>query len=69
VPETRLYSKGDVSQMEQIVHGMPEILFAPEVAFRCLHRGMSEQELNLFDLTTVYVAQPRTGSALMPHAA
>jgi hypothetical protein len=49
--------------MEQIVHGMPEILFAAEVAFCGLHRGMSQQELNLFDLATVYVAQPRAGPA------
>jgi len=57
------------SEVEKIVHWMPEILFAAEVAFRGLDRCMSEQELNLLKLTTTVVAQLRTSPALMPDAA
>ncbi len=35
------------SEVEKIVHWMPEILFAAEIPFRRLHGGMPEQELNL----------------------
>ena len=35
------------SEVEKVVHGMPEILFAAEIAFRRLHGCMPEQELNL----------------------
>ena len=35
------------SEVEKIVHWMPEILFAAEIAFRRLHGCMPEQELNL----------------------
>jgi hypothetical protein len=35
------------SEVEKIVHWMPEILFAAEIAFRGLHGCMPEQELNL----------------------
>jgi hypothetical protein len=48
---------------------MSEILFATEIAFRCLDGCMPQQELNLLQLATVAVAQLRTGSPLMPHAA
>src|SRR5215469_951382 len=51
------------SEVEKIVHRMPEILFAAEVAFRGLDRCMSEQELNLLKLTTTVVAQLRTRPA------
>jgi hypothetical protein len=40
---------------------MPEILFAAEIAFRCLHGCMPEQELNLLKLTAAVVTQLRTG--------
>lgn len=52
-----------VSQPEQFFHGMTEVLFAFEVALLGLHRGMSQQELNLLDLAAAGVAQLRTGSA------
>ena len=48
------------SEVEKIVHRMPEILFAAEIAFRGLHRCMPEQELNLLQFTTAVVAQLRT---------
>ena len=44
------------SEVEKIVHWMPEILFAAEIAFRCLHRCMPEQKLNLLQLTAAIVA-------------
>jgi len=48
---------------------MSEILFAAEVAFCSLNRSMAEEELNLLDLAAVCVAQLRTSSTVMPHAA
>jgi hypothetical protein len=51
------------SEVEKVVHWMPKILFAAEIAFRGLDRCMSEQELNLLQLTTAVVAQLRTGSS------
>ena len=50
-------------EVEKIVHGMPETVFAAEIAFRGLHRCMPEQELNLLQFTTAVVAQLRTGPA------
>ena len=50
------------SEVEKIVHRMPEILFAAKIAFRGLDRCMPEQELNLFQLTSAVVTQFRTGS-------
>jgi len=41
---------------------MSEILFAAEIAFRCLDGCMPQQELNLFQLATATVAQFRAGS-------
>ncbi len=67
--ERILRRNSDVPEMEQIVHGVSEVLFAPEVAFRCLHRGMAQQKLNLLDLAAVSVAQLRAGPSLMPNAA
>ena len=57
------------SEIKKVVHWMSEILFATEIAFRCLDGCMPQQELNLLQLATVTVAQLRTGSPLMPHAA
>ena len=50
------------SEVEKIVHWMSEILFAAEIAFRCLDGCMPQQELNLLQLTTAAVAQLRAGS-------
>ena len=41
---------------------MSEILFAAEIAFCRLDRGMPQQELNLLQLAATRVAQLRTGS-------
>jgi hypothetical protein len=57
------------SEVKKIIDRMSEILFAAEIAFRRLNGCMPQQELNLLQLTTAAVAQLRTGSALMPHAA
>src|SRR6266581_9773373 len=50
------------SEVEKVVHWMPEILFAAEIAFRCLDGCMPQQELNLLQLATATVAQFRAGS-------
>ena len=36
-----------ILQAHRFVHGMMEFLFAPEVSLRRLHRGVSEEKLNL----------------------
>jgi hypothetical protein len=41
---------------------MPEILFAPEIAFRGLDRCVPEQKLNLLQLTPAIMAQLGTSS-------
>jgi hypothetical protein len=43
------------SEVEKIVYWMPEILFAPEIAFRGLDRCMPQQELNLLQFTAAVV--------------
>jgi len=50
------------SEVEKIVHWMPEILFAAEIVFRRLNGNMPQQELDLLQLSTIVVAQLRTGS-------
>jgi hypothetical protein len=49
------------SEVEKIVHWMPEILFAAEIAFGGLDRCVPEQELNLLQLTAAVVTQFRAG--------
>ena len=43
------------SEVKKVVHWMPEILFAAEIAFRGLDRCMSQQKLNLLQFTTTVV--------------
>jgi hypothetical protein len=50
------------SEVKKVVHWMSEILFAAEIAFRRLHGGMPQQELDLLQFATVAVAQLRAGS-------
>ena len=50
------------SELKKVVHWMSEILFAAEIAFRCLDGRMPQQELNLLQLATATVAQFRAGS-------
>jgi hypothetical protein len=57
------------SKVKKVVYRMSEILFAAEIAFRCLDGCMPQQELNLLQFATARVAQLRAGSAFMPHAA
>ena len=61
IPQLRLLLRIR-SEVEKIVHRMPEILFAAETAFRGLHRGISQQELDLLQFTTAILAQLRTSS-------
>src|SRR5216683_317564 len=49
-------------ELKKVVHWMSEILFAAEIAFRCLDGCMPQQELNLLQLATATVAQFRAGS-------
>ena len=51
------------SEVEKIIHWLPEILFAAEIAFRGLHRCMPQQELNLLKLTASIMAELRTSPA------
>ena len=53
-------------EVKEIVYRMSEILFAAEIAFRRLDRCVSQQELNLFQLSSAVVTQLRTGPAVMP---
>jgi hypothetical protein len=49
-------------EVKQIVHGMSEILFASQVALCRLHRCMSEQELNLLQLSSAVMTQLGAGT-------
>jgi hypothetical protein len=50
------------SEVKKVVYRMAEILFAAEIAFRCLHGCMPQQELNLLQFAAAGMAQLRTGS-------
>src|SRR5215469_8276942 len=50
------------SEVEKIVHWMPEILFATQVALCCLHGCMPEQELNLLQLSSTVMTQLGAGA-------
>jgi hypothetical protein len=54
-----------VCEVKKIVPRMPEILFAAEMAFRRLHRCMSQQELNLLQLFTARMARVRASSCVI----
>src|ERR1019366_561041 len=49
------------SEVKKIVHRMSKILFAAQIAFRRLDRCVSQQELNLFQLSSAVMTQLRTG--------
>ncbi len=48
-------------EVEQIVYGVPEILFAAKIPFRSLDRCVPQQKLNLLKLTATVVAQLHAG--------
>jgi hypothetical protein len=50
------------SEIEEIIYGMTEILFAAKIAFRGLDRSVPQQKLNLLKLAASIVAQLRTGA-------
>ena len=52
---THLPGNGYVSQPEQVVHRMPEVLLASEIALGGLHGCMAQQELNLLDFAAAGV--------------
>jgi len=49
------------SKVKAIVHRMPQILFAAEIAFCRLHGRVPQQKLDLLQFTTACVAQLRAG--------
>src|SRR5690242_19550528 len=51
------------SEIEEVVHRMPEILFAAQITFGRLNRCTPQQELNLLNLAPAVVAQLRTSPA------
>ena len=58
---TIVFMRAFRSKVKKVVHWMPEILFAAEIAFRGLHGCMPEQELNLLEFTAAIVAELRAG--------
>jgi len=50
------------SEVEKIVHWMPEVLFAAEIAIRGLDRCVPQQKLNLLQFTSAIMAQLGTSS-------
>jgi len=50
------------SEVKKVVRWISEILFAAQIAFRCLDGCMPQQELNLLQFATARVAQLGTGS-------
>jgi hypothetical protein len=51
-----------VRQIDSVVHRVPQFLFAAEIPFGGLHRGMPEQKLNLLEFSSGDVTEPRTTS-------
>jgi hypothetical protein len=50
-PEVSLWdvtTPSGVFESKVVVHRLAEFLLAAEIAFRCLHRGVPKQKLNLF---------------------
>lgn len=54
--EMYLPRRAERVEVKTIVHWMSQILLAAEIALSGLHRGMPQQELNLFQFSTVAVA-------------
>jgi hypothetical protein len=52
-----------------VVDGKAQFLLAAEVPFRRLDRDVSKQKLDLVQLATGKMAEPRATATTMPHAA
>jgi hypothetical protein len=52
--------KSCYSREDAIVHGVHDVLFASEIFFRGLNRGVSEQKLDLFEIPAGLPAQFRS---------
>jgi hypothetical protein len=52
-----------------IIHGILELLFASDLPFRCLHRSVTKQKLDLFQFASTAMAKPGAGATFMPNAA
>jgi hypothetical protein len=48
--------------LESVIDRFFELLSAPDVPFRGLHRGVTEQELNLFEFASGTVAKASAGA-------
>jgi hypothetical protein len=48
---------------ESIIHRILKLLFASDVPFRCLHRSVAKQKLNLFQFASTTVAQAGASAA------
>jgi hypothetical protein len=56
-------------ELVPIVDSATNALFAAEIPFGSLHRSISEQELDLLQLTSCRVAELCARAPIMPHAA
>ena len=56
-------SRGIGFNAHAVVHRVPELLFAPEVALGCLNRDMPEEELDLVQFAPGEVTQSGTCAA------
>jgi hypothetical protein len=52
-----------------VVYGEPQALFAAQIPLGCFHRNMTQEELDLLKFPAGSMAEPRAGTAIMPHAA
>jgi hypothetical protein len=48
-----------VFKSELVIDGVPELLLAAEIRLRSLNRHMAKQELDLLQLSSRHVAEPR----------
>jgi hypothetical protein len=68
-PSCRLVaSRGIRFNAHPVVHRVPELLFAPEVALGCLNRDVPEEELDLVQFAPGQVTQAGTGTSQIVRA-
>jgi hypothetical protein len=51
---------------EAIINRVMQLLFASDVALRCLDRSVPKQKPNLFEFAAAIMAESGTGASLMP---
>jgi hypothetical protein len=62
-PRPRVGSSGVGLDAHPVVHRVPELLFAPEVALGCLNRDVPKEELDLVQFAPGEMTQPGTGAS------